>query len=335
MTRRRPLSLPARGTALLALAALTAVTLSSCALGRSETTASGKTKVVASFYPLEFVTKQIGREHIQVTGLTKPGVEPHDLELTPKQVGQVSDAKLAIYLKGMQPAVNKALTQEGPDTLVNASTYSPLKRHGTEVDGEHEHASPHEDHAHEDHAHEDHAHSGTKDKDPHIWLQPTRLAKVAQGIGTQLAKTDPEHRADYQRNTRKLVKRLHRLDDTFRDGLRHCTRRTFVTSHAAFGYLAERYHITQVAINGVAPDARPSPAKLKEIQHTIKSSGADTVFFETLASPKLAHTLAHDLHLHTKVLDPIEGVRHPRKDNYFTIMKNTNLTNLRSALGCS
>lgn len=325
MPRRRPLSFPARGTALLALVALAAVTLSSCALSHPGTTASGKTRVVASFYPLEFVTKQIGREHIQVTGLTKPGVEPHDLELTPKQVGQVSDARLAVYLKGLQPAVDKALTQEGPDSLVNASTYSPLRRHGTEVDGEHEHAP----------SREDDTHSGTEDKDPHIWLQPTRLAKVAQGVGTQLAKTDPEHRADYQRNTRKLVRRLHRLDDTFRAGLRHCTRRTFVTSHAAFGYLAERYHINQVAINGVAPDARPGPAKLKEIQHTIKSSGADTVFFETLASPKLAHTLAHDLHLHTKVLDPIEGVRHPKKDNYFTLMKNTNLTNLRSALGCS
>lgn len=291
-----------------------------CGCGGGMWPKDGKVHAIASFYPLQYLTQQIGGGHVDVAGLTKPGVEPHDLELSPRQTGSLSDADLVVYLKGLQPAVDEAVQQAHPKHVAQAAEYAPLEKHGTEVDGVSGRTAP-----------EAGDHSEEAAGDPHIWLDPLRLAKVAEGVRAQLTAADPRHAADYRANARALVGRLHTLDREFRDGLSGLPDRTFITGHAAFGYLAERYRLDEVAISGIDPEAEPSPAHLADLQRTARRKHVSTVFFEALASPKTARTLARDLHLRTAVLDPLEGVKHPSKDDYFSIMRR-NLKNLRTAL---
>ncbi|MFJ8440559.1 metal ABC transporter substrate-binding protein [Kitasatospora griseola] len=309
--------------ALTAATAVGALLLSACG-GASSAAGSdgGKLNVVASFYPMEFLARQIGGEHVKVTDLTAAGVEPHDLELTAKQVAAVQRADTVIYLKGLQPTVDKAVAQTHPKHVVDATASSPLVDHHldegtTEADGHdggHEHADA----------------TG----DPHIWLDPTRYAAVAKSVGAELAQVDPANAADYQRNTDHMVAQLAALDQEFRDGLQNVKTKTFITSHAAFGYLADHYGLNQVAINGVDPEAEPTPSRLAAIQRAAKDNGATTVFFEALVSPKLADTVAADLGLKTAVLDPLEGIKEPAKNDYFSVMRQ-NLDNLKAALGAS
>jgi zinc transport system substrate-binding protein len=146
---------------------------------------------------------------------------------------------------------------------------------------------------------------------------------------------DPAHAADYARNAGALQQDLRRLDRSFRSGLRHCVRTEFITTHAAFGYLAESYHLTQIGISGVSPDAEPSAARIAEVQRVAREYRLTTIFSETLVSPALAQAIAGDLGLRTDVLDPIEGVTDQSRGNdYFSIMAS-NLTALRKAGGCS
>ena len=61
-----------------------------------------------------------------------------------------------------------------------------------------------------------------------------------------------------------------------------------------------------------------------------------TVFFERLASPRLAETVARAAGAKTAVLDPIEGLTSDEAKHgatYLTIMR-ANLRALRLALGC-
>ncbi|MFB7474624.1 metal ABC transporter substrate-binding protein [Kitasatospora sp. NPDC056184] len=311
MIRRR-----ARSTlALTATALAAALALTACGSGAQG--ADGKLDVVASFYPMEYLASTIGGEHVKVTGLTAAGVEPHDLELTAKQVGRVQKADAVVYLKGLQPTVDKAVAGSEARYKIDATAAAPLEDH----------------HLPEDHAEGDgHDHHDEAAGDPHIWLDPTRYAAVARSVGDGFAQADPAHADDYRRNTDELVGRLTALDQEFKDGLKDAKTRTFVTSHAAFGYLAEAYGLTQVAINGVDPDSEPTPARLADVQKAAKENSATTIFFETLVSPKLAETVAKDLGLRTAVLDPLEGVKDPGKENYLTVMRQ-NLANLQTALG--
>lgn len=225
--------------------ALGLTTLSACSTSDAAESKNGdKLDVVASFYPMQFLAEEIGGNHVSVTTLTKPGVEPHDLELSPRQIGGLGDADYILYLKGIQPAVDDAIAQSGIRNSVDAAKLTTLEDHGTETGGD-EHG---------------HAHEGEgAGADPHIWLDPVKYAEVAKGVGKSLEKADPNHAADYRTNTDALVKKLDVLNTSYKAGLRTTTTKTFITTHSAFGYLAERYGLVQEGIAGIDPEAEPSP----------------------------------------------------------------------------
>ncbi|WUS96902.1 metal ABC transporter substrate-binding protein [Streptomyces sp. NBC_00708] len=302
------------GAVALGLTALTACSSSDASGHRS----GDRLDVVASFYPMQFLAERIGGDHVSVSTLTKPGVEPHDLELSPRQTGALTDADFILYLKGIQPAVDDAIKQSGASHTLDVTTLTTLEDHGTEAGGE-------------EHGHE---HEGEEaGADPHIWLDPVKYTEVAKGVGKSLEKTDPDHAADYRKNTATLVKELGALDTAYRTGLKNTATKTFITTHSAFGYLAERYGLTQEGIAGIDPEAEPSPARISALHSIAEKKKVTTVFFETLASDRTAKTVARDTGLRTDVLDPLEGITKASKgDDYIEVMKS-NLAALRTALG--
>ncbi|MFD0314890.1 metal ABC transporter substrate-binding protein [Streptomyces flavalbus] len=314
--RRRHIS----GIAVAAAATLGLTTLTACS---SDSAAAGNTDkfdVVASFYPMQFLAEQIGGEHANVTTLTEPGQEPHDLELSARQTAQLGESDAVLYLKTLQPAVDEAIDQSGVKTKIDAASLTTLEDHGGV---EHDHGAEEGGESEE----EEHA------RDPHIWLDPVKYAEVAKGVGAAFEKADPDHAADYKKNTAALVEKLEALNTSFEDGLKDTATKVFFTNHAAFGYLAERYGLTQEAISGLDPESEPSPARIRELQEEAKADGVTTVFYETLVSDKTAKTLAKDAGLKTDVLDPLEGITdQSRGDDYLQVME-ANLKALETALG--
>ena len=308
------------GIAIAAVTALGLGTLSACSSDSAAAGNSDKFDVVASFYPMAYLAEQIGGDHVNVTSLTEPGQEPHDLEISAKQTAQLQESDAVLYLKNLQPSVDDAVAQSEVKTKIDAASLTTLEKHGNEVGG---HAAEHDDH-------EDEEMSGL---DPHIWLDPVRYAQVAEGVGKAFEKADPDHAADYKKNTAALVKKLDGLNTQFEDGLKNTKTKVFITTHAAFGYLAERYGLTEEAINGLDPESEPSAARVKDLEKMAKADGVTTVFYETLVSDKTAKTIASDANLKTDVLDPIEGITSKSKgDDYFQVMES-NLKALQSALG--
>jgi len=261
---------------------------------------SGKQSVAAAFYPLAYAAEQIGGPNVDVHNLTPPGAEPHDIELTPGDVGRLQQADVVLYLShGFQPAVEQAVAgAHGKKVDVLAGI--GLKRGVGDETGK---------------------------ADPHVWLDPILFARIVRKIGTALG--DPA-RAD------ALAKKVLALDPVYRRGLAHCARKDFVTSHAAFGYIAARYGLRQVPITGIDPESEPSPQHLRDLIELVKREHVTTVFFERLVSPRLAETVARDAGAKAEVLDPIEGLTPFEQSHgftYLTLMRQ-NLQELRAALGC-
>ena len=265
----------------------------------------GKPRVVAAFYPLVFVAEQIGGPDVNVTNLTTPGVEPHDLELAPRQVTAIAEADLVIYLKGFQPAVDEAVEQNAGRTLEVSSVVPLTSTPGSDTN-----------------------------RDPHFWLDPTKLALLVDPVSDQLAEVDPAHAQTYADRAKALQIKLAPLDADYRSGLASCARTEIVTAHAAFGYLAERYRLEQIPIAGVSPDQEPAPERIRQIQQLVQQRGITTIFFERLLSADLAETIARDTGARTALLDPLEGITDPATNDYFTVMR-ANLAALRKALSCT
>lgn len=300
-------------------------TLSACSSSNAaERTSDGRLKVIASFYPMQYLAEEIGGKHVSVTTLTKPGVEPHDLELRPQQRASLEDAGFILYLKGVQPAVDDAIAQSGAEHKVDAADLTHLEKHGTSSGHGHDHGEDGE------HGHDHGSEAGT---DPHVWLDPVKYAEVAKGVGKALEKADPDHKDAYRKNTETLVTKLDGLNTAFKNGLKNTKTKTFITTHSAFGYLAERYGLDQEGISGIDPEAEPSPARIKELQSTAEKDEVSTVFFETLASDKTAKTLAKDAGLKTDVLDPLEGITDKSKGRDYIEVMQSNLGALQKALG--
>jgi len=287
---------------------IAALALSACGSAgvAANGTVGGKIAIVASFYPLQFATQQVGGDFVAVTSLTRPGAEPHDIELTPRDVATVSRASLVVYEKGLQGAVDQAVESEGGDRGLDVAPAANLDLRLA---------------------------SGTTD--PHFWLDPQRYSEVATVIAERLARIDPAHRVDYEKNAKVFEDKLTALSGEFTSGLASCQRKDIVTSHAAFAYLAKRFGMRQIAINGISPDQEPKAGALAAVSTYAKAHGVTTIYAETLASPAIAQTVAKETGARMSTLDPLEGLteRSSGKD-YFEVMR-ANLTALRAGQGCS
>ena len=313
----------------LALLCASALALTGCsdseASGTTSAAATDAVSVVVGVYPYAYLAERVGGDGVEVTNLASPGTEPHDLELTPRQVGTIGAADLVVHSPGFQPAVDEAVEQQAADRALDVLDAVELREapegeHGDEHEGEHEG---------DEHEGDGHAHEGA---DPHVWLDPVRLGQIAGALADRLAEVDAAGADGYRERAAQLQDELGRLDDELRAGLSSCERTQIVTSHDAFGYLADTYGLEQVAIAGLSPEDEASAGRLAELAAQAERDGVTTIFFEDLASPKVAESLAREVGAEATVLSPLEGA--PETGDYVTAMQ-ANLATLRTALDCA
>jgi zinc transport system substrate-binding protein len=321
---------PAPRCSAAAAATASLLLLTGCGGSDSSAEAAGvgdRLTVVAGFYPLEWAASRVGGDRLEVSSLTAPGAEPHDLELTPQDVAGVSDADLLVYLSGFQAAVDEAAESQAADHSWDAAGAANLSL--TSEGHDHEHGE-------EDHAEgEEEDAEGEESTDPHFWLDPTRLADVGDALAAQLTELDPDGAETYEQNAAALREDLESLDQEMSDGLSGCAVDTLVTSHDAFGYLADRYGLEVVGITGLSPNSEPSADQLAEISTLVAERGVTTVYTETLVDPSIAETVASEAGVQTAVLDPIEGLTDQSVgDDYLAVMR-ANLATLQEGQSCS
>jgi zinc transport system substrate-binding protein len=276
-----------------------------CSTGGAAPRAGGKVAVAAAFYPLAFVAERVGGSAVTVTNLTPPGAEPHDLELRPSDVVTIRNAQLVLYLHGLQPAVDEAV-RSNQSRAFDALSVITLR------------------------------HLGDGSVDPHFWLDPTLLAKVAASVEQHLERAAPAKAGFFQHNLTVLDAGLAQLDRDFKAGLVGCARHEIFTGHTAFAYLSARYGLRQIGITGLNPEAEPSPHELANIIHLAKTLHPTVIYAETLVSSRSVDAVARAVGAKVAVLNPLEGLLPAQKaagDDYLSLMRR-NLRMLEEGLGC-
>ena len=315
--------------------------------------ASEQRDVVAAFYPLVFVAEQVGGEHVTVRDLTPPGADSHDLELSPRDVVMLQEADLIVYLAGFAAALDQAIQplaseqvfdvassarlnhEEGHDEEGHDDEHHDEEGHDEEGhDDEHHDEEGHDEEGHDEEGHDEehHEHGGI---DPHFWLDPMRLADVADATAVRFAELDPDNAESFQQNAASLRVQLEDLDDDFQQGLADCARVDLVTAHRSFGYLANRYGLNQVGIAGLSPDQEPSAGRLAVVADFVQDNQVGVIYYESLVDPGVAQAVANETGAATDVLDPLETLSETADgDDYFQVMRS-NLAALRSGLECA
>lgn len=264
---------------------------------------SNKLSIAASIYPVYFLASEIGGNKVFTYNITPAGVEPHDFEPTSKDMVTISSSKLLILNGGVETWGFKI-----QDSLQNKGVPIVTAGKGLIVQN-----------------------------DPHIWLSPQMFLLEAERIGKALEDIDIQNADYYRTNQEALAIKLNTLDQKYLAELKNCQSKYIITSHAAFGYMAKQYGLTEVPIAGLTPDAEPSIKQLVDITKFAKDNNIKYIFYETLGSPKLAQTIAREIGGQILPLDPIEGLSNNKiaeGADYFSIMED-NLKNLQTALRCT
>ena len=258
----------------------------------------GKVSIVATIYPLAWLASDLDPA-ATITTIVGPGLEPHDFSPTIDDVKRIHDAELLIINGGVDSWIDdSALERNFPTIDVLAMLQYP-------------------------------------EADPHVWLDPVLMQKIVASIGGQLELVDPKNADVIRENVSKKIAILQRIDDNYRASLASCSIPEIVSSHDAFGFLAKRYGFTVHSIAGISPEDEPSTSKLVELTDLIRSRNITTVFFEELANPALAKTLADETGAKVDVLDAIESLSSEESERleYPGIMEK-NLAKLKAAMVC-
>lgn len=282
---------------------------------------------MTTFYPMYEFTKQVVGDKGDVELLIPAGTEPHDFEPSAKDLAKISDSDVFVYNSPELETWTDNLT-DTIDTkqteIIQASKDIKLME-GTEHDHE-------EAHDHDTQEHEEHGHS--HELDPHVWLDPALAIKEVETIRDQLSKKYPDDKAAFEKNAASYIDELKKLDEEFQTAFKDAKNKTFVTQHAAFGYLANQYGLTQEAIAGISPDQEPSPSRLSELKHYVDDNQVKVIYFEENASSKVAETLSKETGVKLEVLNPLESLTDKQiKDgeDYLSVMRE-NLTALKESI---
>lgn len=258
-------------------------------------------KIYTTLYPLYDFTKKIVGDKAVVENIVPAGAEPHDFEPSPKRIAEIYDAGVFIFLgEPMEPWAKKIEDRLRQKGVIVVEAGKGL----------------------------------IKNNDPHIWLDPILAKEISRRIYDAVIIADSSNKSFYEKNLQDLEKKFDELDYRYSDILSKAIRKDIITSHAAFGYLAERYGLNQIAIKGLSPQEEPSPKKMAELVELCKKRDVKYIFFESLTSPKLSETLAREVGAQTLVLNPIGGLTKEdinTGEDYFSIMEK-NLSNLKKAL---
>ena len=207
--------------------------------------------------------------------------------------------------------------------------------HGDEED-EHGHGDEEDEHGHGDEE-DEHGHDHGDGPDPHVWLDPLQAIEQVERIRDELIEIDSAYADNYRSAADTLISELRTLHDDFASGLASCRHESFVTSHAAYGHLAERYGLSQLSIAGLTPDAEPSPQRLAQIIDEVTDLGLGFILVEPVLSDRLAQTIARETGVELLPIHAIESVTQKEFDevgDYMALMRD-NLANLRRSLECS
>ncbi len=242
-------------------------------------------KVVVTVAPLKPYVDEIIRGHGESQNLLKTNQEAHDFALSPSQAEMLETADMVIVPDlDMSPALKRMLAKkkvrvielsrlEGANPLPYAAEnpwLEAMKAKETNKTDKDRHLKAGAAHS----AHDAHDHDAPKKSndnkppinDPHLWLDPERMAAMAVPLAHAMAENSPEARSTYVANANQLARHLRnevipnlqrmlsalpRVKDAVGN-----PQIPFITYHAAYQYFLERFGLANYGQLTIQPEKK-------------------------------------------------------------------------------
>ena len=287
--------------------------------------ALAKVPVTATFSILGDLVQQVGGDQVSVSMLVGPNGDAHVYQPTPQDIRTLAQSKLL---------VSNGLGFEGwLERLDSASGFQGVKVVASQgIQPRHMAAEEEEGAGHEHEAEGHHHHGGL---DPHAWNDPANVLVYVDNIVRGLSQVDPEHANLYQQNAARYKAQLQKLDADYRARFAQlpAERRRAITSHDAFGYLAQAYQLTLIGAQGLSTESEPSAAMIAGLIRQIRDEKIPALFIENISNPTLIQQIERETQarvggeLYSDALSPAGGAAAS-----YQAMLEHNLSTLLAAL---
>ena len=287
------------------IATLVGATVISCISGACF--AEDRLKIVASFSILGDMVQQVVGEHADVTTIVGPDADAHVYQPSVADARAVADADV-IFINGLgfETWSETLIAESGTDASVHVATQGVKI---VKVDGE---------------------------TDPHAWNSLSNGVVYVNNIAAVLSNKIPEKADIIETNRATYANTLMALDTSTKTKLSQlpAEKRTVVTAHDAFGYLADAYDMTFLAPVGIDTDAEPSAQELAVLIDQLKADGAAALFVENITSPALVQQIADEtgLTIGGRLFSDALSERGGPATSYLAMFEH-NLNTLLTALG--
>ncbi len=274
-------------------------------------------KVITTIFPLYDMARNIGSDKAEVSLLLPPGVEAHSFEPKPGDIVRINEADIFVYTGRFMEPWAESLIQGATEKniiVVDASRGIKMISAIPHVKGE------------------------TKaSADPHIWLDFDNAKIMLGNILQAFLTKDSANITFYERKAAEYDKKLAELDSAYRTALAACkSNEILYAGHYAFGYMANRYGLKYISAQGVSPDAEPTARDLAKLVEQIRKDKIAYIFYEELASPKIAETIASETHAKMLMLNAAHNLSRDQFEkglSFFDILRS-DLDNLMIGLEC-
>lgn len=313
-----------------------ALVLAGCA--GDDTASDGRPVVVATTSVLADLVGGVAGDTVRVTTLIPPGVDPHRFAPSTRDATRLREADLVVAIGlGLESGLEDTLASseaDGVPVLELGPLVDPLPAGG---DDEHE-----DEHGGEEEAEEDDGH-GHGEFDPHVWLDPLRMADAAGIVAARLAELEGAGGltdAQWTDRGRAYADRLRKVDDEVVELLATVPddRRLLVTDHDSLRYFAERYgfEIAGTFLPGTSTDAQASTRAIAELADLLRDRAIPAVFIDaTGESERLARTLVAEIGGDAEIIAVYTGGLGPEGSGAETLvgLLRTNASRIVDGLG--
>jgi len=240
--------------------------------------------VTVSLLPQQYFVERIGGNHVRTIVLVPPGKSPATHEPTPQQMQAVAASRL-VFRIGV-PFENSwlpRLAQLAPDARV-VDLRDGLKLRPVDLP------------------------PGAKANaggapDPHVWLAPALVMRMADRIRDELSALRPEAGAEFAANHGRFVADLKALDGEIRNQLATKKSRNFMVYHPSWGYFADAYGLQQMPVE--AGWKEPGPRTLQTVIDGARNQGVRVIFVQPQFSQKEAQNIARAIGGEVLAVDPL------------------------------
>lgn len=284
-------------------APLVLVVLATAAAGCGSGSAGDGATVAATTGIWADVTERVAGDDAAVEQVIPDGVSPHDLQLSARDRAEIEDSILFVHNGADLEAGIPIEEMDVPRFAVadHAGALEPLRPAGSR----------------------DQPESDEEGYDPHVWMDPARVAAAVPALAEELAEADPEHAATYRARASRYVAELRALDAEIRSTLAAVPpeNRKLVTSHDALGYFAEAYGFEVIATPFPAsgPEAEPSAETISEVEEAIRGADVPTVFAQDTDDPGVLEGIASRTGVRIEDDLPVEAP--PEGGGYIEMMR--------------